>query len=144
MGIAVAGLILKKRKRSSSNEHLLNDVDEEDRTILQNISRHMVTISAGAGAVVAAGFGRTRKAKHSNQSDEDTLSGSVSRRLRTLEAGSDDGAASCHSKNDTESTIFVNVPSSAIKNTPRPTLVERPDSVEVEGPYRPSIYAASV
>ena len=141
VSMAAAGIIMRKRSLNKS-EQLLNDADNQDENMFSNMSRRigMLTAAGGAGLVAAMGLGKRRRGPRSGGSVGD-LSGSVSRRMMAMEAGDDESAP--YYREEAEPPMFVHVPSDGTY-TPGPVLVEHPESVEVEGPYRPSSYSACV
>ena len=134
------------RKRSSRSEQLLQDEidDDEDRNTFANMSRRvsMLATSGAAGLFASVGLGGKRRGfgRGSGASVGD-LSGSVSRRMRSMEAGDD--ASAPYYREDEAPPMFVSVPADGTY-TPGPSFVEFDESVEVEGPYRPSSYTACV
>jgi hypothetical protein len=146
VAFAAAALVMRKRKQAIiSKEQLLG---EPSSMTSNSLMRKVGIWSAAAGANMAAAVGfkmqtKRRRTTGSGRSVTSTgdLSGSVSRRLRSMETGDDESAP--YYREDEIPPMFINVPADGTY-VPDPTLVEHSASVEVEGPYRPSSYSACV
>ena len=141
--MAAAGIIMRKRNKNRSEILLEDAADNQDENMFSSMSRRigMLTAAGGAGLVAAMGLGKQRRRGTRSGGSVGDLSGSVSRRMMAMEAGDDESAP--YYREEEEPPMFVHVPSNGTY-TPGPVLVEHPESVEVEGPYRPSSYSACV
>jgi hypothetical protein len=134
-----AFFLSRPSKKRDQNESFLDD-DGSDNNMFSNMSRSLGLMAAGAG--LGAFAGKNRKYK---EMDDDDLSGSVSRRIRSIEVGDESVfTAPYFRQEESEHPVFVNIPSDR-KSKPgadgADTVVdfyENLENIEVEGPYRPS------
>lgn len=111
--------------------------------MFSSMSRRLGFLAAGAGLAGVAGMAAGRS-QSTRSVASDNLSGSVSRRILSLEAG-DDMSAPYFRQDEGEHPVFVNIPNdgqSVVSSSP--TLIEGADGIEIEGPYRPSSNYAEV
>ncbi|GKY93452.1 hypothetical protein MPSEU_000312700 [Mayamaea pseudoterrestris] len=143
LAVGAAAVIMRQRNNKTSNELLLDD-DEHDgsnnNNMLSSLSRRVGLLAAAgtAGVAAAIGFAGRRNKHYRSDASLGDLSGSVGRRMRSVETGGD-ASSPYYCREEEVPPMFVNVPDKGTYS-PDPTLVEHPESVEVEGPYRPSSY----